>query len=59
MFSTTHWATPVPRRWGILLTLLWPLQRYGFPGAGRLYHKAWWWAGARPTDPCDCAGCSA
>lgn len=59
MFSTAHWATPVPRRWGLVISALWPLQRHGVPFAGRLYHAAWRWAGATAKDPCDCAGCSA
>ena len=37
-----HWATPVPRRWGVMLTVLWYAQRRRYPRfAGRLYHAAW------------------
>jgi hypothetical protein len=62
MFTITldasHWATPVPRRWALAISLLWPLQRHGVPLAGRLYHAAWKRAAPPPAEPCDCAGCS-
>lgn len=41
MLDTSHWATPVPRRWALVINLLWPLQRRSVPLTGRLYHAAW------------------
>lgn len=58
--NASHWATPVPRRWALVISALWPLQRRGVPLTGRLYHAAWARASPPPyADPCDCEGCKA